>query len=141
MFGVPDSIAHSSSDDSMAKFFLLTADFGQAVFADDYDPWTYVDSFGRTRIYKALLSSYKAATILPSVSVRTVEEARSASVLNKSALAIPSSTKRRRSGSVGSKSTTSSVGSSSGQGPLKTKCTFVFMYTVFKLCLIFCTFL
>ena len=128
-------------DDSMAKFSLLAAEFGRAVLVDEYDPWTYVDSFGRSRIYKSLLSSYKAATIAPSVSVRTVEESMLASVLDKSALTIPSSTKRRRSGSVGSRSTTSSVGSALDKGPLKLMCTFVFMYTVFKHCSMSCAFL
>ena len=103
----------------MSKFSLLSADFGGPAFAKDYDPWTVVDSFGRYGIYKSLLSSYKAASIVPSTSVGTVEETKAANVLNKPALVIPSSTKSRRSGSVGTKSTTSSVGGGSGQGSSK----------------------
>ena len=115
MVGVPGSVAHCSSDDSMSKFSLLTSSFGRAAFASDYDPWTFVDTFGRSRIYKSLLSSYKAASIAPSASVRTVEETKSANVLNKSALTVPSNSKRKRSGSVGTRSTTSSTGGNSGQ--------------------------
>ena len=110
MVGVPDSVAHCSGNDSISKFSLLTADFGRVAFANDYDLWTFVDSFGRSRIYKSLLSSFKAAFIVPSVSVRTVEETKSASVLNKPALVFLSSTKRRRSGSAGTKSTNFFVG-------------------------------
>ena len=102
MVGVPDSVANCSSDDSMAKFSLLSVDFGRAVFAKDYDPWTFVDSFGRSRIYKSLLSSYKAASVAPSTSVRTVEETTSSSALSmQPALDVPSSTKRKRSGVPG----------------------------------------
>ena len=120
MVVVPDSVAHCSSDDSLAKFSLLSVDFGRAAFANDYDPWTFVDSFGRSRIYKSLLSSYKAASVAPSASVGTVEETASSSALSKQlALDIPSSTKKRRSGSVGTKSTSSSVKSVSGQGSSK----------------------
>ena len=120
MVGVPDSVAHCSSDDSLAKFSLLCVDFGRAAFANDYDPWTFVESFGRSRIYKSLLSSYKAASVAPSASVRTVEETASSSALSKQpALHIPSSLKRKRSGSVGTKSTSSSVKSVSRQGSPK----------------------
>ena len=120
MVGVPDSVAHCSSDDSLAKFSLLSVDFGRTAFANDYDPWTFVDSFGRSRIYKSLSSSYKAASVAPSASVRTVEETASSSALSKQpALDIPSSLKRNRSGSVGTKSTSSSVKSVSRQGSPK----------------------
>ena len=120
MVGVPDSVANCSSDDSMANFSLLSVDFGRSAFANDYDPWTFVDSFGRSRIYKSLLFSYKTASVALSISVRTVEESTSSSALSKQpALDIPSSTKRKRSESVGIKSTTYSVRSVSGQGSSK----------------------
>ena len=107
---VSDSVAHCSSDDSMSKFSVLSVDFGRTAFSSDYDPWSFVDSFGRSRIYKSLLTSYKSASVAPVTTVRTVEETASSSALSKQpALDIPSCTKRKRSGSAGSKSTTSSV--------------------------------
>ena len=52
MAGVPDSVTHCCNETNMATFSLLSTDF-----ADDYDPWTFVDAFGRPQIYKTLLCS------------------------------------------------------------------------------------
>ena len=49
--GVPDSYLYCSSHASMAKFSLLSAAFGRSAFTATWDPWTFVDSFGRSRIY------------------------------------------------------------------------------------------
>ena len=144
MIGVPDSVAHCSSDDSMAKFSLLSVDFGRAAFANDYDPWAFVDSFGRSRIYESLLSSYKAASVAPSASVRTVEETASSSALSKQpALEFPSSTKRTRSGSAGTRPTTSSVKGVSKQGPSKKLSEQMFLCTFWTIdyCDFFCCFI
>ena len=58
---VPDSLAFCCSDAILDKFSLLSASFGLSGFAPDYDPWTYVDNFGRSAIYKSLISSHRSA--------------------------------------------------------------------------------
>ena len=63
--GVPDSIPFCSQDSSLSKLTLLASDFGRKAFAPTYDPWDYVDTFGRSKTYNALLSSYKVAVAGP----------------------------------------------------------------------------
>ena len=59
---VPDSITSCVTDANLDKFSRLSASFEQSAFAAEYDPWTYVDVFGRSRIYKSFLTSYKLVT-------------------------------------------------------------------------------
>ena len=59
--GVPDSIAFCTSDSNLANFSLLSASFGQTTSSASYDTWTFVDEFGRNKIYKSLLASYRSA--------------------------------------------------------------------------------
>ena len=61
MANVNGSVTFCSDDSNLAKFSLLSASFGRSVFSPDYDPWQYTDSFGRSKIYKLLLSSYRVA--------------------------------------------------------------------------------
>ena len=63
--GVPDSVPFCSQDSSLSKFSLLASDFGRTSFAPTYDPWGYVDTFGRSKVYKALLSFHKVAVAGP----------------------------------------------------------------------------
>ena len=65
MANVRDSVASCSDDGNLAKFVDLASFFGRSVFAPDYDPWTYVDTFGRSKIYKSLLASYRVALSTP----------------------------------------------------------------------------
>ena len=111
--GVSDSVSHCSSDDSMAKFSLLSVDFGQTALSDDYGPWTFVDTLARSRIYKSLLTSHKTACTGTAVSVKMTEGAKASSSVDKSALEVPTQRKRKLSGSVATKSTTSSEDGSS----------------------------
>ena len=107
--GVPDSIPFCSQDSSLPKFSLLASDFGRAAFAPTYDPWDYVDTFGRSKIYKSLLSSYKVAAAGPQGNVVSLDPREVSPIPEQSALQIPSSTKRRRMGTTKSRSSSSSV--------------------------------
>ena len=59
--GILVSNPFCSQDLNLSKFSLLATDFGRAAFASTYDPWDYVDTFERSKLYKALLSSHKVA--------------------------------------------------------------------------------
>ena len=102
--GVPDSIPFCSQDSSLSKFSLLTSDFGRTAFAPTYNPWDYVDTFGRSKIYKALFSSYKVAAAGPQGNVVSLDPRETSPVPEQSALQIPSSTKKRRICSAKSRS-------------------------------------
>ena len=62
---VRDSVAFCSNDDNLASFSLLSSSFGRSAFAEEYDPWTYVDTFGRSKLYKSLLVSCRIAKSVP----------------------------------------------------------------------------
>ena len=109
--GVPDSVPFCSQDSSLSKFSLLASDFGRTAFAPTYDPWNYVDTFGRSKVYKALLSSHKVAVAGPQGNVVSLDPRETSPITETSALQIPSSTKRRRTGSARSRSSGSSVAS------------------------------
>ena len=47
---VPDSIFGCVTDANLDKFSHLSATFEQSAFGAVYDPWTYVDVFGRSKI-------------------------------------------------------------------------------------------
>ena len=50
LLAVPDSLTVCCTEPNLDKFSQLSASFGQSGFATDYDPWFYVDGFGRTAI-------------------------------------------------------------------------------------------
>ena len=82
--GVSGSVTFCSGDSNLEKFSILTASFGQTDFSPTYDPWTYVDNFGRSNIYKSLSSSCRAVLAGPKMDpVRSETEG---SVVDKSAL-------------------------------------------------------
>ena len=62
---VRDAVAFCSDDGNLAKFIDFASSFGRSAFAPDYDPWTYVDNFGRSKTYKSLLASYRVALSTP----------------------------------------------------------------------------
>ena len=101
MASVSGSSTLCSDDSNLARFSLVSASFGQSAFSPTYDPWTYVDNFGRSKVYKSLLSSHRAVLAGPEkVLARSGDDY---SVADESALKPPSSNKRRRlekSGSV-----------------------------------------
>ena len=108
MANVTGSVVRCSEDFNLAKFSGLTASFGRSAFSTAYDPWTYVDTFGRSKIYKSLLASHRKADSAPKrVSVlEDLEE--SGTVGDQYAVKFPSS-KRRKRGRSGSHSSASSV--------------------------------
>ena len=58
MVGVSGSSTLCSGDSSLEKFSLLSDSFARTAFSTTYDLWTYVDNFGRSRIYNSLSISY-----------------------------------------------------------------------------------
>ena len=108
MANVTGSVVQCSEDSNLAKFSGLTASFEHSAFSSDYNPWTYVDTFGRSKIYKSLLATHRKSDSAPKrVSVQAdLEESGTAG--DQSAVKFPSSKKRKRSRS-GSRSSASSV--------------------------------
>ena len=86
--GVSDSVPFCSQDSSLSKFSLLASDFGRTAFAPTYDPWDYVDTFGCSKDYKALLSSHKVAVAGPQGNVVSLDPRETSPVPEKSALQI-----------------------------------------------------
>ena len=62
---VRDSVAFCSNDDNLNIFSVLSVSFGRSAFSSDFDPWTHVDTFGRSKIYKSLLASCRVALSAP----------------------------------------------------------------------------
>ena len=58
---VPGSIAFYSNENNLNSFSLVSASFGQSAFSPTYDPWAYVDAFGRGKVYKSLVSAHRSA--------------------------------------------------------------------------------
>ena len=114
MAGVSGSSTLCSDDSNLAKFYLLSASFGQSAFSPGYDPWTYVDNFGRSKIYKSLTSAYRIVLAGPEKVLARSEV--DDSVADESALKPPSSNKRRRIEKKGSRSSNSSVVGESAPG-------------------------
>ena len=114
---VPDFISCCCSDANLEKFSVLSASFERSAFSSDYDPWTYVDEFGRFKIYKSLLSSYKTVTAVPSARSVRMEKDTTSSVPDDSALKVPFKKLRKRAGS--SSSTISSASKKVVQGSSK----------------------
>ena len=107
--GVPDSIAFCTSDPNLANLSLLSASFGQTASSTSYDPWTFVDEFGRNKIYKALLASYRSALSGLGEGNRGLDETASSSVGEMPAVVPPCNRKRRRRERSSSRSRTSSL--------------------------------
>ena len=105
---VPDSVSGCVTDANLDKFSHLSATFEQFAFGADYDPLTYVDVFGRSKIYKSLLASYKLTTSISVVRSVRLEERSVSSVPDESALKIPSKLRRKRQGSNSSSLSSSS---------------------------------
>ena len=99
---VPDSISYCCSDASLEKFSALSSSFERSAFSTEYDPWTFVDEFGRSKIYKSLLTSYRAVTAVPSSRSVRMEKDTSSSVPDDSAAKVPSRKQRKRAGSSSS---------------------------------------
>ena len=115
---VPDFISCCCSDASLEKFAVLSASFERSAFSPDYDPWTYVDDFGRSKIYKGLLATYRAVTAIPSARSVRMERDTSSFVPDDSAIKVPSKKQRKRAGS-NSSSTISSASKKPVQGSSK----------------------
>ena len=114
---VPDSISYCCSDANLEKFSALSSSFERSAFSPDYDPWTFVDEFGRSKIYKSLLASYKAVTAVSPTRAVRLGKGTASSVPDDSAVKFPSRAQRKRMGS--SSSTTSSASKKFVQGPSK----------------------
>ena len=114
---VPNSISHCCSDVNLEKFSVLSSSFERSAFSVDYDPWTLVDEFGRSKIYKSLLTSYKAVTAVPSTRSVRIEKDTASSIPDDSAIKVPSKKQRKRAGS--SSSTISSASKKAVQGSSK----------------------
>ena len=111
---VPNSVPYFSDDQFEDQFTLLASDHGGSVFAADYDPWVRVDNFGRSSLYKVLLSSYKTESAV------RLHIGDTSSVVDEAALKMPSKTKRKRQGRKATGSSTSSVVSEMAQSSSKT---------------------
>ena len=106
---VSDSLAPCCTDVSLEKFSLLSSSFGQSGLCSDYDPWTYVDNFGRSSIYKSFMSSHRSVLSGAETSCKDVTAADVPSVRDAPAIRLPSDTKRRRMERSQSRSRSSSV--------------------------------
>ena len=107
--GVSGSLAHSVTDSSLNDFSLLSASFGQSALSPAYDPWTYVDVFGRGKIYKSFNSTYRTALTGSAERVRGLDSLDMSAVGDVPAVQPPSDTKRRRMEKSSSRSSASSV--------------------------------
>ena len=105
---VPGSITSCVTDANLDKISRLSASFEQSAFAADYDPWTYVDVFGRSRIYMSLLTSYKLVTSISVARSVRLEERSVSSVPDESALKFPFKLRRKKLGSSSSSFSSSS---------------------------------
>ena len=115
---VPDFISSCCSDANLEKFAVLSASFERSAFSPEFDPWTYVDQFGRSKIYKGLHATYRAVTAIPSVRSVRIEKDTSSIVPDDSAKKVPSKKQRKRAGS-NSSSTISSASKKLVQGSSK----------------------
>ena len=111
MANVAGSVIRSSEDSNLAKISALAASFGRAAFSPEYDPWTYTDTFGRSKICKSLLATHRKTDSAPKRASAQGDLGGSSTVGDQSAVRFPSSKKRKR-GRSGSRSSTSSVAGS-----------------------------
>ena len=106
---VSDSLALCFTDVNLEKFSLLSASFGQSGLCFDYDPWAYVDNFGRSSIYKSFMSSHRSVLSGVEISAKDVTAADVPSVRDAPVIRLPSDSKRRRTERSQSRSRSSSV--------------------------------
>ena len=106
---VRDSVSFCSNDDNLASFSPLSSSFGRSAFAEEYDPWTYVDTLGRSKIYKSLLASYRIASSVPEKVSVQIDSGDASSVADDSAVKAPSSKKGRKMERRASRSSASSA--------------------------------
>ena len=111
MANVAGSVIRSSEDSNLANFSALAASFGRTAFSPEYNPWAYTDTFGRSKIYKSLLATHRKADSAPKRASAQGDLEGSSTVGDQSAVRFPSSKKRKR-GRSGSRSSTSSVAGS-----------------------------
>ena len=107
--GVSGSLASCVTDHSLNVFSLLSGSFGRSAFSLSYDPWTYVDVFGRGKIYKSLISTYRTALSESVERVRGLDNPNVSVMGDTPAVQPPSGTKRRRMERSSSRSRASSV--------------------------------
>ena len=102
---VPGSIAFCSNETNLGSFSLLSASFGQSAFSTEYDPWTYVDVFGWGKMYKSLISSYRAVVSAPAERTVVSISVAPSTIRDAPAVQPPGSNKRRKMerGSSGSR--------------------------------------
>ena len=109
MSNVRDAVAFCSDDRNLARIIDFSSSFERSAFAPDYDPWSYVDTFGRSKIYKSLLASYRVAFSSPQKALVRIAPDDVHSVADTSAVKAPSSTKRRKMERRTSRSSSSSA--------------------------------
>ena len=97
LVNVPGS--HCVSDQCLSKFSMLSSDFDRPAFSSKFDPWTYVDSFGRSVNFKSLLNTYKCLISCPNTGTVRMSSDYVSSVVDESPLKVPSKTKRKRQSS------------------------------------------
>ena len=97
---VRGSVSFCSNDDNLASFSLLSSSFGRSAFAEEYDPWPNVDTFGR--------SCRIASSVPEKVSVQ-IDSGDASSVADDSAVKAPSIKKRRKMERKASRSSASSA--------------------------------
>ena len=119
MSGVPDSVVFCSNESNLSNFSLLSASFGQSALSSSFDPWTFVDEFGRGKIYKTLLKSYRSTLSGLGEEIRNPDEAEASTFGDMPAVAPPSDRKRRRIEKSSSRSRASSVVEESPAGTSK----------------------
>ena len=128
---VSGSIAFCSNETNLNSFSLLSASLGQSAFSPIYDPWTYVDAFGRGKSYKSLVSAYRSA-VSESLDRACIPPGQDISTMGDTpAVRTPSDRKRRKMERAPSGSRTSSVADESVAGPSKNKvyiCIYVVLY-------------
>ena len=115
----PDSLLACCSEPQLEKFQQLSSSFGQSAFAADYDPWPFVDGFGRTAIYKTLVTSYRSILSGSEFQFRSPTIADTSSIPDASAVKLPSDSKRRRMERAISRSRASSVADESSASSSK----------------------
>ena len=103
------NVAFCTNDANLTRFSLSSASFGWDAYCPTYDPWEIVDDFGRSKIDKSLLATYRSIHFGPSGSSVQMEVEEGGSVRDEAALRVPSGGKRRRQDRSKPRSASSSV--------------------------------